>query len=108
MILKVWTPDLGPQDMSCQYKPWQEAQANATTVVQKCGQVLTPKDSNAILVLQPGSRGALNAGTAAFVAPGASVKDAMPGSLIINAGGTYKARPGVDVIEIPPKKTTGT
>jgi hypothetical protein len=106
MILQVWGPDVGPKDMTCQYKPWQMAEGHATTVVQKCGQMLTPKDSDAILILQPGSRGALNSGTAAFVAPGAEVRDAAAGSLIINAGGTYRARPGADVIEVPAKRST--
>jgi len=105
MILRVWSQDIGPKDMSCQYRPWQMAEPHATTVVQKCGQMLTPQDSNAILILQPGSRGALNRGTAAFVAPGAAVRDAAPGSLIINAGGTYQARPGADVIEVPARRS---
>jgi hypothetical protein len=98
MILKIWTPDLGPADMSTRYSAWREAPAGITTVAGR-GQQLYVEHGN--LIASPGSRIALGPDSAGFVASGAVVKDADRTALIINSGGKVEHSRGADYIDIP-------
>ncbi|MGD9685032.1 MAG: hypothetical protein AB7W16_28020 [Candidatus Obscuribacterales bacterium] len=82
--LRIWDYSLGPEPF-IDWKPWKVAEPGAVTVVKKGERV--EAGSGAWIIVEPGGRAITNSGSKAFLYHNARIDRALPGSMIVAAGG---------------------
>lgn len=82
--LQIWDYSLGPEPY-IDWKPWTEAEPGAVTVVKKGERV--EAGQGAWIIIEPGGMAITNPGSKAFLYHNARIEKALPGSMIVAAGG---------------------
>jgi len=82
--LRIWDYTLGPEPY-LDWKPWTVAQPGAVTVVGKGERV--EAGQGAWIIIEPGGMAITSAGSKAFLYHNARIEKALPGSMIVAAGG---------------------
>lgn len=82
--LRIWDYSLGPEPY-LDWKPWRVAEPGAVTVVRKGERV--EAGQGAWIIVEPGGMAITNPGSKAFLYHNARIEKALPGSMIVAAGG---------------------